>query len=153
MASTDQPHHTYRGHRRESFIASDINELVELRARQRTFHGAYGRTALGSLGYSLAILRLFEPSFHRIGLVFAVLGGLLFILAFFRSRHSTHDFADRHKESRELDQGLKTVGQENGRIFGRPFITAGWIAVEVTAVVALAEIALLVLIMRFNIST
>ena len=54
-----------RGHRRNSFEASDINELVEIRARQRTFHGAYSRTALGSLGYALTILRLFEPAFHR----------------------------------------------------------------------------------------
>jgi hypothetical protein len=81
-----------------------------------------------------------------VGLVFAILGGLLFILAFFRSRHCTHDFADRDKECSEVDQGLKTIGQESGRIFGRAFVTAGWIAVGVTVVVALAEIALLVLI-------
>ena len=91
-----------------------------------------------------------EP-FFLVGLVFAILGGVLFILAFFRSRHSTHDFADRHKESYEIVQGLKTVGQENGRIFGRPFVTAGWVAVGVAVVVALAEIALLVLIIRYNI--
>ena len=53
-----------RGHRRQSFQAADVNELVELRARQRTFHGAYIRTALGSLGYALTILRLFDPKFH-----------------------------------------------------------------------------------------
>jgi hypothetical protein len=39
--------YTPRGHRAESFAASDVNELVELRARQRTFGGAYTRTALG----------------------------------------------------------------------------------------------------------
>jgi len=55
----------YRGHRRYSFVASDINELQELRARQRTFHGAYTRTALGALGYASMILRLFSPQFHR----------------------------------------------------------------------------------------
>lgn len=86
-----------------------------------------------------------------VGLVFAILGGLLFVIAFFRSRHCIHDFADRDKESSEIDRGLRTVGQEGGRIFGRPFITAGWIAVEVTVVVALAEIALLVLIVQYKI--
>lgn len=46
-------------------MASDINELQEIRARQRTFHGAYNRTALGTLGYAVAILRLFDKRFHR----------------------------------------------------------------------------------------
>ena len=54
----------HRGHRRQSFVAEDLNELVELRARQRTFHGAYNRTALGSLGYGLTIIRLFDQAYH-----------------------------------------------------------------------------------------
>ncbi|TFK36568.1 hypothetical protein BDQ12DRAFT_686631 [Crucibulum laeve] len=139
---------TYRGHRRHSFVAADVNELVELRARQRTFHGAYSRTALGALGYALTILRLFDREFHRIGLLFAILGGLLFVLAFLRSRHSRHDFADRNKEDDSHLQGIKTVGQDGGRIFGRPFVTAGWSVLQVTAVVAAVEIGMLVLILR-----
>ncbi|EGO28696.1 hypothetical protein SERLADRAFT_380699, partial [Serpula lacrymans var. lacrymans S7.9] len=43
----------------------DINELVELRARHRTFDGAYRRTALANLGYSLTVLRLFDVRFYR----------------------------------------------------------------------------------------
>ncbi|TEB33748.1 hypothetical protein FA13DRAFT_1763382 [Coprinellus micaceus] len=139
--------HTYRGHRRNSFVASDINELVELRARQRTFHGAYSRTALGALGYSLTILRLFDKAFHRIGLLFAILGALLFIISFFRARQSNHDFADRHKEAAFLDSAIESVGQDNGRIFGRPFVTAGWSVLQVAVVVGAVEIALLVLIL------
>ncbi|KDR78263.1 hypothetical protein GALMADRAFT_266776 [Galerina marginata CBS 339.88] len=153
MESAEPPRHTYRGHRRHSFVAADVNELVEIRARQRTFHGAYSRTALGALGYSLTILRLFDPSFHRIGLLFAILGALLFVLSFVRARHSTHDFADRHKEAHRIDHCIKTKGQEGTRIFGRPFVTAGWSVVQVTVVVAAVEIALLVLIVRRDIST
>ncbi|KAL0952607.1 hypothetical protein HGRIS_006862 [Hohenbuehelia grisea] len=142
--------HRYRGHRAESFQPVDVNELVELRARQRTFHGAYSRTALGSLGYALTILRLFDKRFYRIGLLFAILGGLMFVLAFLRSRHSRHDFADRDKE--ESSYGAphvrKTVGQEGKRIFGRPFVTAGWIVIGVSGVVAAVEIGLLVLVLR-----
>lgn len=37
--------------------------VVELRARQRTFDGAYTRGALANLGYSLTILRLFDKRF------------------------------------------------------------------------------------------
>ncbi|KAF9481637.1 hypothetical protein BDN70DRAFT_876121 [Pholiota conissans] len=153
MSPSKRPRHTYRGHRRGSFEASDVNELIELRARQRTFHGAYSRTALGSLGYSLTILRLFDPDFQRMGLAFAILGGILFILAFIRSRHSYHDFADRDKESRLLDEAIPTKGQEGTRIFGRPFVTAGWTVVQVTVAVAAVEIALLVLIIRHPITT
>lgn len=43
---------TFRGHRRDSFKAIDQAEVVELRARYRTFHGAYSRTALMVLGES-----------------------------------------------------------------------------------------------------
>jgi len=76
----------------------------------------------------------------------------MFVISYFRSRHSTHDFADRHKEAHKFDVCIKTKGQDGARIFGRPFVTAGWIVVQVTAVVAAAEIALLVLIIRHQIS-
>lgn len=110
----------FRGHRAESFIA-DVNELVEVRARQRTFNGAYARTALGNLGYSLTILKLFDRRFYRsahflialaelqpstytlvlqpVGLLYAVLAALLFVCSYLRSRHSQHDFADKYKPS------------------------------------------------------
>ena len=42
-----------------------MNEIVELRARQRTFDGAYRRTAVGNLVYSLTVLRLFDTRFYR----------------------------------------------------------------------------------------
>jgi hypothetical protein len=78
-----------------------------------------------------------------------VLSFLLFIIAFFRSRHSSHDFADRHKED-DLEGAIQTIGQSNTRIFGRPFVTAGWSVLQVTAVVGAAEIVLFVLVMRGN---
>jgi len=139
--------HRYRGHRANSFLPIDVNELVELRARQRTFHGAYSRTALGSLGYALAILRLFDTRFSRIGLLFSVLSGMLYVFAFVRARHSRHDFADRDKEGPSYQPALSTVGQEDERVFGRPFVTAGWVVVGVSVVVASVEVALLVLVL------
>ncbi|KAF8889102.1 hypothetical protein BD779DRAFT_1611186 [Infundibulicybe gibba] len=148
LKRTSAGSHRYRGHRANSFQPVDINELVELRARQRTFHGAYIRTALGNMGYSLTILRLFDRRFYRIGLLFAILGGALFILAFLRARHSQHDFADYDKEDTRDETVIQTVGQEGKRIFGRPFITAGWIIIGVSLVVAAVEIGLLVLILE-----
>ncbi|THV03498.1 hypothetical protein K435DRAFT_827086 [Dendrothele bispora CBS 962.96] len=136
-------------HRADSYFPTDVNELIEIRARQRTFHGAYLRTALGNLGYALTILRLFNRRFYRIGLLFAVLGGVLFILAFLRDRHSRHDFADpREITSERSPRVIKTVGVKNPRIFGRPFITAGWIVIAVSIVVFSVEVGLLVLILK-----
>ena len=54
-----------RGHRTSSFSAVDLMELTELRARQRTFEGAYRRTALANLGYALTVLRLFDVRFYK----------------------------------------------------------------------------------------
>ncbi|KIY67624.1 hypothetical protein CYLTODRAFT_490460 [Cylindrobasidium torrendii FP15055 ss-10] len=185
---------TYRGHRRESFVATDVNELVELRARQRTFHGAYSRTALGNLGYALTVLRLFDRRFYKIGLIFLILSALLFLIAYLRSRHSNHDFADQAEmltpelveeeqpeertQDTRSDEGqsstatrtlspdaseesdssasptrrrqevIQTKGQENTRVFGRPFVTAGWIVIAVTGVVAATEIGILILIFK-----
>ncbi|KDQ55947.1 hypothetical protein JAAARDRAFT_36726 [Jaapia argillacea MUCL 33604] len=153
--------HTYGGHRAYSFRAADVNELVELRARHRTFDGAYRRTALGNLGYSIAILRLFDHRFYRIGLLYAILSGLLVVISFFRARTSRHDFADKYinrfsqnkeapftQHSRLYRRARPTVGQENTRVFGRPFITAGWIVVAVAGVVAVMEIGLFILVLR-----
>ncbi|PVF94723.1 hypothetical protein CPB86DRAFT_680807, partial [Serendipita vermifera] len=87
--------HTYRGHRRNSYAPLDRAELVELRARMRTFDQAYLRTALMNLGYSVVVLKLFDRRFHRIGLLFAVLGVVLYFVALYRRRHSNLDFADQ----------------------------------------------------------
>lgn len=63
---------------------------------------------------------------------------------------STHDFADRHKEAVLIDRAVQTVGQSNTRIFGRPFVTAGWSVLQVAAVVGAVEIALFVLILKHD---
>lgn len=42
------------------------------------------------------------------------------------------------------------MGQEGGRIFGRPFVTAGWSVVQVSTVVLAVEVGLLVLILRHD---
>lgn len=75
-----------RGHRSVSFYLEDQNEgreymyvlsqdalsdsvfgiiAVEIRARQRTFDGAYARGALADLGYGVTILRLFDKRFSQ----------------------------------------------------------------------------------------
>ena len=73
---------------------------------------------------------------------------MLFILAYFRQRHSRHDFADRNRNPAAYENAIKTVGQTGKRVFGRPFVTAGWIVALLSLVVFSVEICLLVLIFK-----
>ncbi|KAH9996052.1 hypothetical protein BJV77DRAFT_1059569 [Russula vinacea] len=140
--------HRYHGHRRDSFICSDVDKLVELRAHQRTYNGAYQRTALGILGYSLTVLRLFDRMFYRIGLLYAALAFLLSVCAFLRARHSRHDYADRDDAGTTNISAIPTVGQDHKQLFGRPFVTAGRVVALVACIVAGTEIVLLFFILQ-----
>ena len=143
-----------------------------MRARQRTFDGAYTRTALGILGYALTVLKLFDRRFYHsmrffltlclssphpwlnpcflVGLLYTLLAVCLSIFAFLRARHSRHDFADIHSDSNDAAPllAIPTVGQEHQQSFGRPFVTAGRIVALVACVVAVTELALLTLVLR-----
>ncbi|KAG1842388.1 hypothetical protein DFJ58DRAFT_806367 [Suillus subalutaceus] len=140
--------HTYRGHRADSFKPIDVLELNEFRARNRTFNGAYRRTAIATLGYALTALRLFDSRFLRVGIVYLVLSILLFALGYIRARHSRHDFSDRPETSALYDRALPTVGQEDRREYGRPFITAGRDVVAVGALVMIVEFLLLAFVLQ-----
>lgn len=75
-----------RLHRARSVVLSGP-ELVEIRAAQRTFEGAYVRTALGQFSFALVILKIFTPEFYSIGALFSVYGaGILFISLFRRQQ-------------------------------------------------------------------
>ncbi|KIO26377.1 hypothetical protein M407DRAFT_243749 [Tulasnella calospora MUT 4182] len=159
---------TYRGHRRQSFMPIDNAELVELRARTRT-DASYSRTALGMLSYSVIILKIFDRRFYRIGLLYVILAAALYLCAIIRRRKSRHDFADSTKGRPtprwdESDLHPPRTDDETGteaatkrkkdasalrkRIFGAPFVTAGWVVILVTATVATVEVALLVLLLE-----
>ncbi|KAJ2162889.1 hypothetical protein GGF46_000272 [Coemansia sp. RSA 552] len=67
-------------------------ELLEVRARERTFDGAYWRTSIGLFGASLVILRIFGLAFFPVGLVFLALGlGFLAIGLVRRRKLINHD--------------------------------------------------------------
>lgn len=44
------------------------SELVEIRAAQRTFEGAYIRTSLGQFSFALVVLKIFTAEFYSIGM-------------------------------------------------------------------------------------
>ena len=132
---------------------------------------------MGNLGYALTVLRLFDQRFYKsesppspspeptslslytslpsrgrwvraVGIIYTALAGVIFVIAFFRQRHSRHDFADKYKSPAAHHGALKTVGQTGKRVFGRPFVTAGWIVALLSLVVFAVEVSLLVLIFQ-----
>ena len=78
-----------RLHRARSVILTPA-EMVEIRAAQRTFEGAYVRTAIGQFSFALIVLKIFTAEFYSIGALFAVYGaGILFISLFRRQQGTT----------------------------------------------------------------
>ena len=74
--------------------------LVEIRAAQRTFEGAYMRTALGQFSFSLIILKVFTEEFYSIGALFAVYGAAVMLVAAYRRYEGNRQFFD-HEESED----------------------------------------------------
>ncbi|KAK4447656.1 hypothetical protein QBC34DRAFT_126646 [Podospora aff. communis PSN243] len=83
-----------RLHRARSIVLTS-QELVELRAAQRTFEGAYMRTALGQFSFSLIILKIFNSDFYPIGALFAAYGAAVMLVAIFRRYEGNRQFFDK----------------------------------------------------------
>jgi hypothetical protein len=110
-------------------------ELVEIRAAQRTFEGAYMRTSLSQFSFALIILKIFTSEFYSIGALFAVYGaGVLLVSAYRRQQGNKQFFTEVG------DEGL-------GR---RKFRTSGNVVVVLTALSVAAYVSLLVLTLRLE---
>lgn len=72
-------------HRARSVVLTS-SELVEIRAAQRTFEGAYIRTALSQFSFALVVLKIFTAEFYSIGALFAVYGAGILCTSWLR-RH------------------------------------------------------------------
>ncbi|CAG8652664.1 19875_t:CDS:2, partial [Dentiscutata erythropus] len=72
----------------ESIQDLNSDDLVEL----RTFEGSYWRTSLAQFTFSLFILRVFEPAFFAIGVVFVAFGCALLCISLLRRQNNTDIF-------------------------------------------------------------
>ncbi|KAK3810026.1 MAG: hypothetical protein J3Q66DRAFT_351910 [Benniella sp.] len=117
-------HRLYRGHRARSLNITE-EELVEIRARERTFDGAYWRTAMKAFSMGLIVIRLFSDAFYKIGIVFVVFGMALLGISFLR-RKAAGDVFDQRK----------------------PFETAGFWIMITTVVTTVTYLVLFSMIMR-----
>lgn len=77
--------------------------LTEIRAAQRTFEGAYMRTALSQFSFALIILKIFTSEFYAIGALFAAYGVAVLLVAIFRRYEGNRQFFDQEESDSETD--------------------------------------------------
>ncbi len=111
------------------------DELVEVRAAQRTFEGAYVRTALGQFSFSIIVLRIFTSEFYAIGALFSLYGTGILVASLFRRQQGNKQF-------------FSEVGEDG--LNQRRFRTSGNMVVVLTGLSVGAYIALFVLTMKLG---
>lgn len=108
-------------------------ELVELRAAQRTFEGAYVRTSLSQFSFALVVLKIFTSEFYSIGALFAIYGAGVLLVGAYRRQQGNKQFFN--------DVGEDGLGRKR-------FRTSGNVVVVLTALTLAAYITLIVLTFR-----
>ncbi|KAI4105155.1 MAG: hypothetical protein L6R37_002874 [Teloschistes peruensis] len=98
-----------RLHRARSVILTD-SELVEIRAAQRTFEGAYVRTALGQFSFALVILKIFTSEFYSIGALFAIYGTGILLTSLLRRQQGNKQFFSEVGEGGLNEKKFRTSG-------------------------------------------
>lgn len=96
-------------------VVLNTDELVEIRAAQRTYEDAYIRTALGQFSFALVILKIFTPEFYPIGALLATYAVAILVVAILvvamHRRHQGHrqffttDSPDGHARSKFMTSG------------------------------------------------
>lgn len=112
------------------------SELVEIRAAQRTFEGAYIRTALGQFAFALVVLRIFSAEFYAVGALFAAYGACIALTAVYRRHQGNRQFFI-HSDHASGEQTKK-------------FRTSGNVVVMMTVLSLTAYVTLLVLILKLK---
>ena len=129
-----QDRYHLRMHRARS-VELTQDEMVDIRAAQRTFEGAYIRTALGQFSFALIVLKIFSAEFYSIGALFAVYGTVVYLVSLFRRQQGNKQF-------------FQEVGEDG--LSRKKFKTSGNVVVTITALSLAAYITLLVLIIRLR---
>ncbi|KAF7853887.1 hypothetical protein EAF04_010553 [Stromatinia cepivora] len=123
-----------RLHRARSVVLT-AQELVEIRAAQRTFEGAYIRTALGQFSFALVVLKIFTAEFYSIGALFATYGAGVLMVSLYRRYEGNRQFFS------EID------GDGMGR---KKFRTSGNAVVVLTTLSLVAYVLLIGLTIRLE---
>ena len=118
-----------------SNLTLEDEELTEIRASQRTFEGAYVRTALGQFSFALVVLKIFTSEFYSIGALFSLYGaGVLFTSVYRRQLGHEQFFSEIEADGRQH----------------KKFKTCGAIVLLLTVLTVVAYVILLVLLLRLD---
>jgi len=124
-----------RFHRARSVVLTP-SEIVEIRAAQRTFEGAYVRTALSQFSFALIVLRIFTAEFYSIGALFAAYGTAVLIISLFRRQQGNRQF-------------FSELGEDG--LHRSKFRTSGNVVVVLTSLSVAAYACLLVLTLSLKV--
>ncbi|EGW34796.1 uncharacterized protein SPAPADRAFT_145281 [Spathaspora passalidarum NRRL Y-27907] len=78
---------------------------LDIRAYQRTYEGAYTRTAIGCLSFSILIIKMFSKEFLPVGTVYTMYGTLLYFLGVYQTNR-----VDRFYVPSKQMEMFKTAG-------------------------------------------
>ncbi|PGH15489.1 hypothetical protein AJ80_05506 [Polytolypa hystricis UAMH7299] len=98
-----------RRHRARSVVLTP-SEIVEVRAAQRTFEGAYVRTSLSQFSFALIVLKIFTAEFYSIGALFAVYGAGVLTISLFRRQQGNRQFFEEIGEDGLNRKRFRTSG-------------------------------------------
>ncbi|KAL5338824.1 hypothetical protein BJX70DRAFT_398383 [Aspergillus crustosus] len=115
-------------------VALTNDEIVEVRAAQRTFEGAYIRTALSQFSFALVVLKIFTSEFYSTGALFAVYGTGVLIIGLFRRAQGNRQFFE--------------VGDDG--VHRHKFRTSGNVVLILTALSIAAYATLIALTLRLD---
>lgn len=110
-----------------TYVSLTPGQRQDVRASQRTFEGAYLRTAFSKLSFGLVILRLFSKEFFPLGMVYVASAIMTMALSLYQRAYS----------ERLLIEHPSTT-----------FVTAGNIVVMTATIDILSQITLFILILR-----
>lgn len=124
--SEEHPIVRSRAPSRLDLFATNLKQ--DIRAHQRTYEGAYTRTAVGCLAFSILLIKVFSKEFLPIGTIYTIYGCLLYLLGVVKA--SRVDMYYNPEKDMEM------------------FTTSGDFVVFLTILSLSCYIALLVLILR-----
>lgn len=130
---------------------SHLRRLVEIRAAQRTFEGAYMRTALSQFSFSLIILKVFTSEFYTIGALFAVYGAAIMLVAAYRRYEGNRQFFDDEESEDEsyTEADGRTRSIRRSVVVRKKFRTSGNTVALLVLLSLLAYVSLMVLLWQF----
>lgn len=73
---------------------------LDVRAHQRTYEGAYTRTAIGALSFLILIIKLFSKEFLPIGAIYTAYGLVLYFFGVYKGNNV--DFYYNPKKNKEF---------------------------------------------------